>query len=207
MIYSCDKMLDMIEANDKKLKVGDKMRFTLLTGEKVVGEIMGFNHDTIAGTKKKAFASFRFTIDGEFEMNEEWTNIGGWTKCKMRKAYCERVFKLLPIRLQKAIQTVIKETAKGGGSCEIARTKDKLFLLSVTETTGDHYWSSYVKEGEQYELFKKKGYSFDKWSWLRSPNTSSTSNFWYVDSSGSTYTYFADYTYGVCFAFAIGKSK
>lgn len=207
MIYSCDKMLDLIEANDKKLKVGDKMRFDLYTGEKVVGEIMGFNHDTIAGSKQKAFATFRFTIDGEFEMNEEWTNEGGWTKSKMRKTYCERVFKLLPIRLQKAIQTVIKETTKGGGSSEIVRTKDKLFLLSVTEATGEHYWSSYVKEGEQYELFKKKGYSFDKWSWLRSPNASYTSYLWYVNSSGSTRYDGANHTYGVCFAFAIGKSK
>jgi len=207
MIYSCDKMLDMVEANDKNLKVGDKMRFELLTGEKVVGEIMGFNHDTIAGSKKKAFASFRFTIDGEFEMNEEWTNKGGWTKSKMRKAYCERVLKLLPTRLQKAIQSVVKETAKGGGSSEIVRTKDKLFLLSVTEATGDHYWSSYVKEGEQYELFKKKGYSFNKWSWLRSPSASSTYFFWCVSSYGDTSPNFASNTYGVCFAFAIGKSK
>ena len=207
MIYSCDKMLDMIEANDKKLKLGDKMRFDLYTGEKVVGEIMGFNHDTIAGSKQKAFASFRFTIDGEFEMNEEWTNIGGWTKSKMRKAYCERVFKLLPIRLQKAIQTVIKETAKGGGSSEIVRTKDKLFLLSVTEATGDHYWSSYVKEGEQYELFKKNGYSFDKWSWLRSPYTSNANIFMYVNSSGGVGNGIANDANGVCFAFAIGKSK
>ena len=207
MIYSYDKMLDMIEANDKKLKVGDKIRFDLYTGEKVVGEIIGFNHDTIAGSKQKAFASFRFTIDGEFEMNEEWTNIGGWTKSKMRKAYCERVFKLLPIRLQKAIQTVIKETVKGGGSSELVRTKDKLFLLSVTEATGDHYWSSYVKEGEQYELFKKNGYSFDKWAWLRSPNASNTSNFWCVFSNGGTNGTSAYIPYGVCFAFAIGKSK
>jgi len=197
----------MKKTKNNKLKVGDKMKFELYTGEKVEAEIVGFNHDLLANRKGNARATFRFTIDGEFEMNEEWTNIGGWTKCKMRKAYCERVFKLLPIRLQKAIQTVIKETAKGGGSCEIVRTKDKLFLLSVTEATGDHYWSSYVKEGEQYELFKKKGYSFDKWSWLRSPYTSSTYNFWYVSSSGGTFGNGANNTCGVCFAFAIGKSK
>ena len=30
MIYSCDKMLDMIEANDKNLKVGDKIDFEVI---------------------------------------------------------------------------------------------------------------------------------------------------------------------------------
>ena len=205
MKYSLKEMLDILKSNKQNtLKLGDTMSFELYTGEKVVAEIIGFNHDKIAGRKAKAKATFRFTIDGEFNMNDKWTNKGGWKSSKMRKVYCQRLFKLLPEELQAVIEEVEKETTKGNASTELVKTKDRLFLLSLTEAIGDdHYWSSYVKEGEQYELFKKKGYKFSKWSWLRSPNTTNTYYFWYVTSSGSFNNNGAYSTYGVCFAFAI----
>lgn len=205
MKYSLKEMLDILKSNKQNiLKLGDTMSFELYTGEKVVAEIIGFNHDKIAGRKAKAKATFRFTIDGEFNMNDKWTNKGGWKNSKMRKVYCQRLFKLLPEELQAVIEEVEKETTKGNASTELVKTKDRLFLLSLTEAVGDdHYWSSYVKEGEQYELFKKKGYKFNKWSWLRSPNTSNSSYFYSVHSGGSISYNYAYTTYGVCFAFAI----
>ena len=203
MKYSMIEMLKLIKTKKNSLKVGDKMKFELYTGEKVEAEIVGFNHDLLANRKGHARATFRFTIDGEFEMNEDWTNIGGWGKSKMRNAYCKRLFKLLPIELQKAIKPVIKETTAGGASKELVETKDKLFLFSLAETIGNDGWLSYVEEGRQYELFRKKGYSFNKWSWLRSPYPSNTNNFHYVNSSGNGNNHVADYASGVCFAFAI----
>ena len=203
MKYSMIEMLKLIKTKKNSLKVGDKMKFELYTGEKVEAEIVGFNHDLLANRKGNARATFRFTIDGKFEMNEDWTNIGGWGKSKMRNAYCKRLFKLLPIELQKAIKPVIKETTAGGASKELVETKDKLFLFSLAETIGNDGWLSYVEEGRQYELFRKKGYSFNKWSWLPSPNPSHTSNFRSVHSYGNSTNYGADGSYGVCFAFAI----
>lgn len=205
MKYSLNEMLGILKSNKQNtLKLGDTMSFELYTGEKVVAEIIGFNHDKIAGRKAKAKATFRFTIDGEFNMNDKWTNKGGWKSSKMRKVYCQRLFKLLPQELQEVIEEVKKETTKGNASKELVKTRDRIFLLSLTEAVGDdYYWSSYVKEGEQYELFKKKGYKFSKWSWLRSPSASGTTSFYYVTSSGSYGSYFAYYSYGVCFAFAI----
>lgn len=205
MKYSLKEMLDILKSNKQNtLKLGDTMSFELYTGEKVVAEIIGFNHDKIAGRKAKAKATFRFTIDGEFNMNDKWTNKGGWKSSKMRKVYCQRLFKLLPQELQEIIEEVEKETTKGNASTELVKTKDRLFLLSLTEAVGDnHYWSSYVKEGEQYELFKKNGYKFSKWSWLRSPHTSNTNNFYRVSTSGSSGSGYAHNAYGVCFAFAI----
>ena len=203
MKYSMIEMLKLIKTKKNSLKVGDKMKFELYTGEKVEAEIVGFNHDLLANRKGNARATFRFTIDGEFEMNEDWTNIGGWGKSKMRNAYCKRLFKLLPIELQKVIKPVIKETTAGGASKELVETKDKLFLFSLAETIGNDGWLSYVEEGRQYELFRKKGYSFNKWSWLRSPDPSSTNCFRCVGSSGSGDYGIAGNSYGVCFAFAI----
>jgi len=203
MKYSMIEMLKLIKTKKNSLKVGDKMKFELYTGEKVEAEIVGFNHDLLANRKGNARATFRFTIDGEFEMNEDWTNIGGWGKSKMRNAYCKRLFKLLPIELQKAIKPVIKETTAGGASKELVETKDKLFLFSLAETIGNDGWLSYVEEGRQYELFRKKGYSFNKWSWLRSPIPSSAYGFRCVYSSGNGSGNYAGSSYGVCFAFAI----
>lgn len=203
MNYSMIEMLKLVKTKNNNLKVGDKMKFELYTGEKVEAEIVGFNHDLLANRKGNARATFRFTIDGEFEMNEDYTNIGGWAKSKMRNAYCKRLFKLLPIELQKAIKPVIKETTAGGASKELVETKDKLFLFSLAETIGNDGWLSYVEEGKQYELFKKKGYSFKKWSWLRSPHPSSSTNFCCVFSYGSSSYNSASSTSGVCFAFAI----
>lgn len=205
MKYSLKEMLDILKSNKQNtLKLGDTMSFELYTGEKVVAEIIGFNHDKIAGRKAKAKATFRFTIDGEFNMNDMWTNKGGWKSSKMRKVYCQRLFKLLPEELQAVIEEVEKETTKGNASKELVKTRDRIFLLSLTEAVGDdYYWSSYVKEGEQYELFKKKGYKFSKWSWLRSPLVSITTGFYAVASGGNYSYYYAGNSYGVCFAFAI----
>lgn len=205
MKYSLKEMIDILKSNKQNtLKLGDTMSFELYTGEKVVAEIIGFNHDKIAGRKAKAKATFRFTIDGELNMNDKWTNKGGWKNSKMCKVYCQRLFKLLPQELQEVIEEVEKETTKGNASKELVKTRDRIFLLSLTEAVGDdYYWSSYVKEGEQYELFKKKGYKFSKWSWLRSPNASHTYDFYNVSPYGSYNHISANYTYGVCFAFAI----
>lgn len=203
MKYSMIEMLQLIKTKKNNLKVGDKMKFELYTGEKVEAEIVGFNHDVLANGKGNAKTTFRFTIDGEFEMNEKYTNLGGWGKSKMRNCYCKRVFKLLPIELQKAIKTVIKETTAGGASKELVKTKDKIFLFSLAETVGKDGWSPYVEEGKQYELFKKKGYTFKKWSWLRSPNSTDTNSFHLVNTGGSSSSNNANFSYGVCFAFAI----
>lgn len=202
MKYSLKEALEL--SKDNKLKLGDKFNFKLYTGEKITAEVMGLHHDRLAyGGTATANATCRFTIDGEYEMNEEWTNEGGWAKSKMRTEYCKRLFKLLPEELQEQIQAVRKTTTKGNGSKELQTTSDRLFLLSLTETVGDKDWNSYVKEGEQYELFKQKGYSFNKWSWLRSPYVDGTYFFRCVNSIGTYGIDGAYYSHGVCFAFCI----
>jgi len=56
-------------------------------------------------------------------------------------------------------------------------------------------------------------YSVDIWLrsasnwWLRSPNTSNTNNFWYVNSNGNTNNNNANNTYGVCFDFLLNLAR
>lgn len=201
MNYKLEEGLKL--SKKKKLKVGDKIAFELLTGEKIKAEVVGLNHDNLANGKGKANTTLRFTIDGEFNMNDKWTNVGGWAKSKMRTTYCKRLYNILPEALKKAVKTVLKETTKGGGSKELEITKDKIFLFSNEETIVNDGWSVYVKEGEQYELFKKKGYKFSKWSWLRSPSPSHTHAFHGVYSGGTGNYNRANSSGGVCFALCI----
>ena len=181
---------------DKVFEIGDTKTITLYTGEVVELAIIGFNHDKLSEQNKKASITFAFKnlLDGEFEMNGEYTNIGGWEKCKMRNEYMNRLFKLLPTELQSVIAVVDKKTSVGNESEELKTTKDKLFLLSQSEVFGNSSYSA-DGEGEQYEYFKDnenrvahRNNSSDWW-WLRSPNVASSSRFCNVTGNG-----FADYT-------------
>ena len=143
-----------------------------------------------------------------FEMNGEYTNDGGWEKCKMRNEYMNRLFKLLPTELQSVIAVVDKNTSIGNESEELKTTQDKLFLLSQSEVFGNSSYSV-DGEGEQYEYFKdqenriahRNGSS--DWWWLRSPNVASSTSFCDVSSGGRATYAGAGGSYGVRPAFCL----
>ena len=203
MNYSLNQLLEIIGANKNniKLKTGDTVNFKLVSGEPVEAEIIGLNHDKLADEKGKARFTFKFTVDGEFEMNDDWTNKGGWRDSKMRNVYAQRFYKMLPAKLRKVIATVEKKTADGDDN-NIVITHDKLFCLSKSEVKDESL--CYADEGKQYQLFKERGtLNIKRWSWLRSPITGNSTSFWYVYTNGSNNNYHAYNTCGVCFAFAI----
>lgn len=170
---------------ERVLRVGDEKEFELYTGEKVKAKLISLNpHDVRAdySPATKAKATFMFYVDGEYEMNEECTNVGGWKDSKMRNAYMPRFYKLLPSDLQALILPVKKKTSAGGESEEIAETTDKLFLPSEIEVAGTTDCSC-EGEGELYEYFKNSNMPYT-WTWLRSPIPSSTYSFAYWNSNG-----------------------
>lgn len=195
---------------DKVLEVGDTKTITLYTGEIVELVIIGFNHDKLSEQDKKAGITFAFKdlLDGEFEMNGEYTNVGGWEKCKMRNEYMNRLFKLLPTELRSVIAVVDKNTSIGDESEELKTTQDKLFLLSQSEVFGNSSYSA-DGEGEQYEYFKdnenriahRNGSS--DWWWLRSPNVAYSTYFCVVDDYGGANYSVAGFSYGVRPAFCL----
>lgn len=197
---------------DKHFKIGDTKDITLYTGEMVAAVILGFNHDVLSdgATDKTAGITLgiKDLLDGEFEMNEKYTNGGGWRDSKMHNVYMPRFFKLLPDELRPLIKTVVKLTGIGGGFNNITSTDDKLFLFSQAEVIGNSKYTA-DGEGEQYDYFKgydthvkSRGGSASGW-WLRSPYTDFSYNFRIIGRYGSVGNYIASGTNGVSFGFCL----
>lgn len=176
---------------DSVFVIGDTKTITLYTGEKAEVVIVGFNHDTISGSNDKAGITFAFKnlIDGRFEMNETDTTDGGWAKSKMRNAYMQRLFNLLPSDLQDVITDVDKVTGVGGGKNTTETTQDKLFLFSKREIFSDSSNAADF-EGYQYPYFEKEENRIayragdTDWWWLRSPYLADSHSFCFVSYDG-----------------------
>ena len=191
---SWDEIAEISKNGDaeKYFKIGDTKKFQLYTGEPCEAVIIGFNNDTLDGVNKMAGITFALKdlLDGEFEMNETNTNIGGWRKSKMRNVYMPRFYKLLPKDLQGVIKSVLKET-------DDDVTVDKLFLPSFNEVFGIGY-PYFTNETNR---IKNRCNKPSVW-WLRSPRNSSK-EYNVVLSDGCNYDNFTSLTYGVSFCFAI----
>lgn len=196
---------------DKAFAVGDTKTITLSTGEKAEVVIIGFEHDTISGTNKKAGITFAFKtiLDGWFEMNTTDTNDGGWAKSKMRNVYMQRLFAVLPKDLQDLILSVDKVTGIGNNKNETETTKDKLFLLSQREVFGNSEDTADF-EGKQYPYFENEenriAYRSNKnasWWWLRSPYLADSHSFCSVDDDGHASDSWAASSRGVRPAFSL----
>lgn len=198
----------------KHFKIGDTKDIVLYTGERVKAVVLGFNHDVLSENGRAADKTAGITfglkdmLDGEYEMNEDDTNAGGWKKSKMRNVFMPRFLSLLPADLRDVIKPVVKLTGAGGGSEDITSTDDKLFLFSQAEICGNSTYTA-DGEGEQYEYFKdaanrvkRRGGSADYW-WLRSPSVSGSTSFRYIYSTGYVSGTGASGAYGVSFGFCV----
>lgn len=126
-------------------------------------------------------------------------------------------FRTTPVRFTGGNKERQQKAASGGASTTIKTSSDKLFLFSTVEIDGTTS-SGYASEGEQYEYWKtvkdgtvaadrvKKlsngGGSANTW-WLRSPHVSSSSYFWYINSTGIVSIGSASSTDGVSFGFCV----
>lgn len=167
--YSLNELSEMIDdgSASKLLNVGDERDIELITGEKITVVILDFDHDDKADGSGKAAITLglKNLMDGDFAMNLEGTNEGGWAKSRMRTVYMQRIFKLLPEEWQNIIVPVRKRASIGGGSQGIAEMEDKLFLFSVAEIFSssaikESDWSTikdnaamYNAEGKQYAYY------------------------------------------------------
>lgn len=189
----------------EKLGLGGNKTIELYTGEQVNVSICGFNHDVKQdGTKASTTLVFDFPIDGEFQMNKDWTNKGGWDDSYMNKVLMPRFFRLMPKELQDAIVTVKKKASIGECKQKIKTTLNNLFLMSEIEIAGTTDYS--VKgEGRQYELFKKdpSKVACGKWNWLRSPCSGNDTFFCFVYNSGYVNNYSASLGNYVRLAFCL----
>lgn len=170
-------------------------------------DIIGKNHDTYSSGGTTPLTFQMHDCYGELKnMNNSYSNVGGWTSCDMRQTYLPAIFAKMPTEVQSGIREVNKLTSAGNQSEVINTTADKLFLLSEVEVWGGIEYS--VRgEGTQYAYYKEghskvKNYNGNaNYWWERSPATS-LGTFCYVHSDGKRKSSIGAYeTLGVAFAF------
>lgn len=221
-------------------KVGDSKAVTVsgtVGSDTISGtrycKIIGINHNkAIEGNG----IHFQFLWDGSgdglawdyghgttgqgYMMNSNNSNAGGWQYSYMRNTLCATFFACLPAELQTVIRECVKYTDNTGGSgggdaSKVTATRDKIWLLTYTEITGNEPASGNKAEAEfqtQYEYYAAGNSKFRyrvrstsnlcNW-WLRSPQVTTTTKYMAVNTYGSTSTYDANYSYGFAPCFMV----
>ena len=131
--------------------VGDEKTVTLTTGEEIVLQIWGFDHDDLADGSGKA--GITLGMKGVLNTPYKLSSAGGsWSTCVMRTNTMPSILATLPSDLQAVIKTVTKQSNNGLSPSAIVETDDQLFLFSPIEIAGAD--SSYAADGEQYAIWQ-----------------------------------------------------
>ena len=177
-------------------KLHDTKEVEMTTGEKVVLEIVGFNHDTLTSDESKT-AGITFGMKDclvqNYRMNAANTNVGGWKESEMRKTHIRgHLYDVLPEELKAGIKQVNKKTSAGNKSSTIETTADDVFLFSQAELGVTGLSTPYSQEGTAYPAFtsnaeriKHGGINGSTRNYFtRSPYVSNATQFRYITTSG-----------------------
>ena len=194
--------------------------------------IIGFNHNAEREGNGIAFQGFKATKNGTpvclvdsgysnfkgdgtwFNMNNNYTNAGGWQESLMRKNVMPLIKAAFPSDLQAVIKTSTIFTTQGSGNGACTATEDDVFLLAEYEIFGAHSYAStqepnYLKQYAYYAAGNSKvNYRHNattttaRW-WERSPRSDKSDFFCCVFVNGMAYHYDAPYPHGVSPAFKV----
>ena len=182
------------------LSVGDTISFNLKDGRKVRVAVAAID------LYKPNSAVFVFDdICWKEPMNQRATNRGGWANSHMARFLRDEILPLLPdelvgvIKSREIVQTISDEKFNYTG---------KLWLPSLTEVGAKDFPVAETDDkpfpifsGERNRTRESNGKTY--WWWLRSPNVSGTTTFWYVSNGGGVGSYDASNACGVCPCFII----
>ena len=199
-LYSWTEIKNEIKSGnaDGFFKIGDVIPIELKNGESVKLVVAAINHYEVNQVV------FIFdNLVGKHNINEEDANTGGWRDCKMRDYLNYEFIELLPDELKAVISArTIVQRINGKNYL----STDKLWLPSTTEVggkcaadIGDVAFPIFSGERSRVREFNGETY----WWWLRSPNVSDTTYFWYVYGYGGVSSLYASDAGGVCPCFSI----
>lgn len=102
-----------------------------------------------------------YTSGTWFNMNNTFTNTGGWEASLMRKNIMPLIKDAFPADLQAVIKPSIIFTTQGAGDGACTATTDDVFLLAEYEIFGTHKWAStqestYLKQYAYYSAGNSK---------------------------------------------------
>lgn len=186
------------------IKVGDEINCKLKNGKQVTFVAAAVNP---YGDGQVAFV-IKDCLSERHNINNENTNYGGWYSCDMREWLNGEVWKMLPDDLKKVIKTR-KILQKINGN--VVESKDKLWLLSCKEVTGEDYNDDNPTDinDVHFPLFcdeRSRVKQLDGkicWYWLRSPAAFGSTYFCVFHYTGYASYNYAINSYGVAFGFII----
>lgn len=197
--------------------IGDEKKVSLRTGEEIVVQIYGFDHDEREdGGKAGITFGMKDVLKNTQKMGGQPNRdyFGGYRESEMQKHLDSRVFLNLPTDLAKAIVPVRKFTSSGYPDHQIEETTEGLFLFSCAEIGFfDLYEGALAGEGEIYEFFERATslpIKYDQdgkgtfW-WLRSFNKYSNYMFLGVEEYGYPSDGPCYQEGGIAFGFALGE--
>lgn len=185
-----------------------------ITVNNYVYAVMGFNNFALTnqgnygGTNTTAGLTFG-TVDcvGNYPMNSDNTNSGGWRECLMRTSVMPTLQSGMPDTLAKVKVPYVDYDNQSS----ILYSDDYMFLPAEKEVFGTHTYSP-TKEANaltQFAYYKNGGSKIKKVSgkavywWLRSVPYSGSSLFCFVNPSGGEGLYGASNTIGVAPCFCV----
>ena len=162
-------------------------------------------------------------IIAEHKMNDTKTNVGGWPATSMRTFVNNDIYNAIPKEIKNAIIDTATVSGHGSEDTENFTSTDKLYLLAPGEVWGDWKTSSggsydtakdlirtldyYIAQGVTTSNYsgaaKKKGTSVFSW-WLRTADSSRSSNFNNVYDDGDWIGNDANNADGIAPAFRLG---
>lgn len=174
----------------------DTKEIELTTGEKVVVEIAGFDHDTLTADETKTAGitfGMKDCLTQSYKMNAANTNVGGWKDSEMRTTHIREAFyDMLPEDLKAVIKQVDKKTSAGNKSTTVETTADDVWLFSLIEMGVTGLSTPYSQEGNAYPAFtsnalrvKHRGSGGSTGNYFtRSPHAGNATQFRYISTSG-----------------------
>ena len=190
-----------------RMEVGTKITDTLKDGTEFSAVLV---HYRMHKDKNEAVFAFE-RCPFRCEMNDDYTNAGGYEATKLRKKLAE-FFDMLPDELQAVIKK--KKIVQTMGD-EVHKFKDKLWIPSEYEVFGEEHWGKQEEtDVEQFEYFKEPINRVHRveddcsaciW-WLSSPYVSDTTSFCLVGSAGDADGFAACTSRGVLPCFLIRYS-
>lgn len=178
---------------DFKIHVGDIISFTLTTGEPV--EAMA-----VKETDEGMIFCSADCLKEERQMNEEWTNRGGFGASDLRKVLNTEILDTFPEELKEKMKPF-----PNGDMLRIPTEKEIFGMNEYGETEEEH-----VQQWEPMKL-RRNRIAFEglngpwQWYWLQNSGVYSATNFAYCSSDGFATDYGASYSLGVRPVFLIGN--
>ena len=194
-------------------KLGDFKNDQLKDGSPVQFRLIGFKHDkTRSGIVLPMTWEMVDCMPNRYPWTQRDTTEGSWAATYLRHEMNDErgsIFKLLPDDIIDVAVPVIKLTADTyNGENNIIETEDLFWIKSEKETFGRSIYSA-PGEGHWYEWYRqednpwyKKRNGDREHTMLRSPDSSNSTRFCIVYTSGGASNYGAYYSLGVAPAFS-----